>query len=115
MNREIKFRAWDTTNGDIPKMVGWNELKQYPVWDVFLPLKEVELMQHTGMKDTEGKDIYEGDIVETEDLDNRQVIYFGNSFEMRRMDGNRAENMVWYFKVKVIGNIFENPELIKSI
>lgn len=72
------------------------------------------LMQYTGMNDNNGKEIFEGDIVENLDLDKRIIVYCNNSFEMRLTNGNReSSNTVWYNAVEVIGNIYDNPELLK--
>jgi len=120
MNREIKFRAWDKS---MKKM-------QHPkLWDNTMPSnwdKHYELQQFTGLTDNNGKEIYEGDIVEFESLDGMST----PSLKIERhvimwQETNCCFNIPWlrygtlYFpninSVKVIGNIFENPELINKL
>jgi uncharacterized phage protein (TIGR01671 family) len=112
--REIKFRAWDKERKEmfIPR-----DLEEVPKVAYFLPSKSMkikgrnlELMQFTGLKDKNGKEIYEGDIVlEKEYL---YDVSFGKIF-----DPDRDEYTYGYFDYtdgEVIGNIHENPELLKE-
>ena len=105
-----KFRAWEKNmNAMIPvenidflaKQINTNS-----VWRMF---HEIELMQSTGLKDKSGVEIYEGDIVtwSTEDRRDRFIVeYVGGGYKCPYH---------WLFKwehTEVIGNIYENPELL---
>ena len=73
----------------------------------------LEVMQCTGLKDKNGKEIYEGDI-----LENISVVCFQRGRFQPIYDGGDAEEMEDEFyrfssKSEVIGNIYENPELLK--
>ena len=76
---------------------------------------ETPVMQYTGLKDKNGKEIYEGDIVETF-FENRKyvgAIEFSSQSLAYRM---KEMEHVWLTgrTIKVIGNIYENPELLKN-
>jgi len=112
MNREIKFRAW--TNRD-KCWVGafavhlsglWRESPNNE-WIDLSKQDEIVLMQYTGLKDKNGKEIYEGDIV-------RESSWIDTVVEWK-------EGMQPYFpyyrdseEMEVIGNVFENPDFLKS-
>ena len=58
--REIKFRAWDKVNN---KMYDWKYLFSFKSVCGLFDNSNLELMQFTGLLDSSGKEIYEGDIV----------------------------------------------------
>lgn len=82
---------------------------------------EIELMQSTGLKDKNGKEIFEGDIV---DYKGRKAVikWHGSyaSFIYRFVDELDKRSAEWYqlylayLKCEVIGNIYENPELLEA-
>jgi uncharacterized phage protein (TIGR01671 family) len=128
MNNRIKFRVWHKKLEKIFRVrelcfgayVGYlNENSLYTA-----PIEDVELMQYTGLKDKNGKDIYDGDILRQYDDDN-YVVCFGDYpdsdissyFGWGLISCKRNEysypllpDHTNYYKV--IGNIFENPELV---
>jgi len=128
MNREIKFRAWDK---DKKEMVGgfgvhsdfghafdmdFDNGEEY-IFENYI------LMQFTGLKDKNGKEIYEGDIVMIyrfkRDNDIGEVKYHFNRFVIGFSDNFGDLGKVEFYASKmndydVIGNIHENKELLTN-
>ena len=137
----IKFRAWDKENKIMlavnnicnlfwdSKFIEGYELvpdpkgnREYDLIDHIIDFADAILMQSTGLFDKNGQEIFEGDVVEFEDADDIENVYInqgviewcqGGFIVTNRtsvtmgdlLDGNNLE-------VTVIGNIYENPELL---
>ena len=74
--------------------------------------------QFTGLLDKNGKEIYEGDIVEfvNVDLHDCVIVYDNGSFMYRELGEDISlEELRLQFTVEIIGNIHDNPELIKQL
>jgi uncharacterized phage protein (TIGR01671 family) len=138
MNRPIKFRAWnhrykkmfDVTHLDMSSsevMTGYVDFEgnEGDVWDAIFDGKDYTLMQYTGLKDKNGKEIYEGDIVRyKERMDDHgevqtleaKVFYseeYGSFFMGGLVGWNTFHDNSLYDVPEIIGNIYENPELLK--
>lgn len=115
MNREIKFRIWNAYD---KKMIYWNELLKNNLANIFtIPLYNKWLMQYTGLHDKNGKEIYEGDIVKitgSKEIDIGKVIYEYNGFTVDVTNMDRFYGRVHLLEkfTEVIGNIYDNPELL---
>ena len=111
--RTIKFRAWDAES---KKMFSAQDLSQARIYWDWLGLKDVKLMQYTGLKDKNGKEIYEGDIIMSI-YGTGHVVYH----ERKALFGHEVKGSYGEFvfieiyrniqETEVIGNIYENPEL----
>jgi len=69
--------------------------------------------QYTGLTDRNGRKIFEGDIIDDIDYGIMKCIFLHGSFVWYKEDGFRIECMRYVPKIEVIGNIFDNPELIE--
>ena len=135
--RDIRFRAWDNKEEwmvDDMLLSFDGEILTDDVQPHDTPYKEIELadegryelMQYTGMKDVNGVEIYNGDIVHDD-----EVIYlvgFGvftddNDFQEPTqgqtgfyiVDIHTDETFPFYsMRYRVIGNVYENPELLEN-
>jgi hypothetical protein len=100
--REIKFRAWNATNETMCYLD--------PLYWPLIAINSSEnwfVMQYTGLKDKNGKEIFEGDVVEGFGGDRWMVKWGTGAWEP--FDGNM--NADKSYRYEVIGNIHEHPEL----
>jgi hypothetical protein len=106
-NREIKFRAWDEELG----IMCYCELSSAGNYQ---NMSSVPLMQYTGLKDKNGKEIYEGDIVSYGLDEHPCVIEFKYACFYISSTDNIDHHLGYYrvYNIEVVGNIYENPDLI---
>ena len=135
--REIKFRAWDETNKVMENNVNVNQgeavKRGYQWYSPANTVRDSKLMQYTGLKDKNGIEIYEGDIV-----------HHHYSFEAQSVDGplegedeivgtvkidgygvlTETESAPYYWidyleestaQLEVLGNIFQDPEILEEV
>lgn len=139
MNRPIKFRAWDNVNKkwllgyDIPNLGGFHidgECLMMGAWSQVLERtvagefgehgEELKIMQSTGLKDKNGVEIFEGDLMECNYCkDDCGQVVWGSSIPGFRIKweetccANARLTRIddW---ATIVGNIYQNPELLGS-
>lgn len=112
--RDIKFRMWYEDCETMDYMNNWEQIQSIKPW-VF---EESPVMQYTGVKDDKnGTEIYEGDIVKYLGNMTGRVFYdeAETSFILEPADSKSSyEVLGLQCDLEVIGNEFENPELLKE-
>jgi len=126
--REIKFRAWDKrlmTGGPLGARMWFWELGKVD-FDLLKAIDDsnkghVALMQYTGLKDKNGKEIYEGDIVKDIMINgieglSYKVGFKDGHFTLTSITNGYDRLGIWntHFSQEVIGNIYENKEHLEK-
>lgn len=123
MTREIKFRAWDKKENKMKSM----SASSAEIATSYRNESEYEVMQYTGLKDKSGKEIYEGDVVEfaIADEDGQAIdagmgevrfihlawkLYYANPKDHSH---DKPDLLFSVQAPEVVGNVWENPELLK--
>lgn len=125
--RENKFRAWDKKSKtwivlSMTRIYKDPSKNQSPIPEMKIRFskeydeKDIVIVQFTGLKDRNGTEIYEGDIVKYNNL-KLVVEYYKGRFFARLIGGTKSEGY-WNFGInskeyEIIGTIFENEELLK--
>ena len=118
--RTIKFRAWDKSsksmvNNYVNGVNRHGELEVAQFSDSELGIS-LELMQSTGLKDKNGVDIFEGDIVESRFFDKSIVSFMNGCFYFADLPANQWDTYCGEVDCEwsIVGNIHQNPELMEG-
>ena len=133
--REIKFRVWDKKRKkmfpisemffhaepidlgiidyDWDTVTIWSDNKE--IGEEVKRKNEIVLMQFTGLKDKNNKEVYEGDMVKDYSGETQEVIWdiHWNGMGGWNLTGHSGV-YEWIGEEEIIGNIYENPELLKK-
>ena len=129
--REIKFRAWDeqkkVMHFDFQFIKSGDRGND---WIIFQSDKEnfngnfnpyfsqqLKIMQYTGLKDKNGVEIYEGDIVNVHSYTVTglgKVGFNKGSFVFNKFEYPTSQVLHSFSEIEIIGNIYENPELLEN-
>ena len=130
--RDIKFRCWDTENKEMLEVQELDYEDSYngqpmirtTMYSDYFDTEDMILMQYVGLKDKNEKEIYEGDIVKFRFKDDREefpdligYIEYQTTFTAFRIMSNQGSFKIDITEIKfieVIGNIYENPELLEE-
>ena len=138
--RDIKFRAFDK----LSKMFIANgfhiigETTMFGAIDAFIKnnrggksflerYEDIVIQQYTGLKDKNGNEIYEGDILKFQENDDPEdlnwiigdVVFWEGAFRLKHVEYETLSEFIMERKdynldMDIVGNIFENPELLKT-
>jgi len=117
--REIRFRAWDGSKMHYPEtnyayLLQWTRAGGWELWWKWGGEEKIitdnPLMQYTGLHDKNGKEIYEGDIVRLKWKDAGN--HAKQTIRSVQWNGNGYGCALTEYECEVIGNVWENPELL---
>lgn len=114
--REIKFKVWDK---ELKRIFDWDTILRGDASIVIMNHPRYVWMQYTGLKDKNSVEIYEGDLIQDTDSHEIGQVYWDD--DNLCWQSLFCDNDSWGFvsvrgkdnHCEVIGNIYENPELIE--
>ena len=129
MNREIKFRAWChewkymTTDIEFSQYNTFDKKPQFYYTNaedgIVIEEPYFAIMQYTGLKDKEGREIYEGDILRVKAFDGwfDDIGYYHNIEVKHKQISSGDSDIIGYIYIpkdrEIIGNIYQNTDLLK--
>ncbi|MDO5659404.1 MAG: YopX family protein [Staphylococcus xylosus] len=124
----MRLKAWDKKHNEMLRVVsinfdekfirGLSEIESNLDIESSYNFEDIEFLYPTGLKDKYGKDIYQGHIVKKDNGVLDYVFYEDATAGFRVQNGIltlKAGSNVSYFEGEVIGNIYENNELIEDL
>lgn len=133
--REYKFRVWDTENKEMLKVqeldfedtfYGGRLSIRTDQYNDYFDIEDMILMQYTGLKDKNGKEIYEGDIIFDSFYERKaKVVFLEGAFWLDYIEDfkeyetihKRYQLLANYDNksvLEVIGNIYDNKKLLEE-
>lgn len=115
MNRPIKFMAWDKEIGELlsVRSIDWDNHGgtevQLECRTEYYGLSEIDLYQFTGLLDRDGKEIYEGHIIATQDCSKHKVRFKDGSYVIGDMDCRLGQTLTG--TSKIVGHISTEGDL----
>lgn len=115
----LRFRVWDNFN---KKFLNDEQLKDFISGyinardgELYMAGRDYEISQDTGLKDKNGKSIYTGDIIKHNKRRGYYVVFYNKPAS--KIVCSEFNDSLWrsYLYVEVIGNIWQNPELLEDI
>lgn len=110
--REVRFRAYRHVDPSF-EVKGWTEDAVYNGSDWIPKSQLFGVVQYTGLKDKNGKEIWEGDILSGA-WGFVGCVHFDGDYLQYRFVMGREIDYYGLNRIEVVGNIFENPELLPS-
>lgn len=128
--RELKYKVWDLEDKKIYILEGFDNKGNYefpvayfhhkdkPDIARYNSMDKIKLLQYTGLKDMDAKEIYEGDIVISDNGTKYEVYFTDGGFKLSNAKYPNAnlqllDRMISNY-IKVIGNIFESKEILEK-
>lgn len=124
--RELKFRAWIKNYNCYADVLGFEQDRLFVQFQsgeraqhrLYVPIEDCVLEQYTSLKDKNGKEIYEGDVVNIQGIKyyvdfEHGGFWFNN--DNRKWKANRPFTHFQEINdTEVVGNVHENPDLLEE-